>query len=89
MEALSRGAPRAVFVERDPAALSALRRNLRETRMDDRGIIIGTDVRAALRRLASQREQNGPFSWVFLDPPYVRETEGLLGELCGSDLLSA
>jgi 16S rRNA (guanine(966)-N(2))-methyltransferase RsmD len=88
LEALSRGAPQAVFVERDGAALSALRRNLRETRMEDRGHIVGADVRAALRRLASQKDQFGPFSWVFLDPPYVRETEGLLGELCGLDVLS-
>jgi 16S rRNA (guanine966-N2)-methyltransferase len=88
MEALSRGAPRAVFVERDPAALSALRRNLRETRMDDRAEVVGADVRAALRRLATQSERLGPYSWVFLDPPYVRETEGLLGELCGLGILS-
>ena len=88
MEALSRGAPQAVFVERDPGALSALRRNLRETKMDDRAEVIGSDVRAALRRLAAQNDKFGPFSWVFLDPPYVRETEGLLGELCGLDVLS-
>jgi len=88
LEALSRGAPQAVFVEKDPGALSALKRNLRETKMDDRGVIMGADVRAALRRLATQRDQFGPFSWVFLDPPYVRETEGLLGELCGLDVLS-
>ena len=89
MEALSRGAPQAVFVERDAAALGALRRNLREARMDDRGTVVGSDVKAALRRLAAQPDQYGPFSWVFLDPPYVRETEGLLGELCGLDVLSA
>ena|SRR5499427_1201651 len=93
MESLSRGAPQAVFVERDPAALSALRRNLRETRMDDRAEVIGADVRAALRRLAALCDKFGPspfrFSWVFLDPPYARETEGLLGELCGLDVLSA
>src|SRR5947207_12782184 len=56
MEALSRGAPRAVFVERDPGALSALRRDLRESRMDDRGRIIGADARVSLRRLRSRRE---------------------------------
>ena len=89
MESLSRGAPRAVFVERDPAALSALRRNLREARMEDRASVIGADVRVALRRLAAQTDEVGPFSWVFLDPPYVRETEGLLGELCGMGVLSA
>jgi 16S rRNA (guanine(966)-N(2))-methyltransferase RsmD len=89
MEALSRGAPQAVFVEKDSSALSALHRNLRETRMHDRSNVIAADVRVALRRLAALGDQVGPFSWVFLDPPYVRETEGLLGELCGSDLLSA
>jgi len=88
LEALSRGAPQAVFVERDASALSALRRNLRETKMEDRATVMGADVRAALRRLAAQTDQFGPFSWVFLDPPYVRETEGLLGELCGTDMLS-
>ena len=89
MEALSRGAPRAVFVERDPAALSALRRNLREMRMEDRADVLAADVRAALRRLATESERTGPYSWVFLDPPYVRETEGLLGELCGLGILSS
>jgi 16S rRNA (guanine966-N2)-methyltransferase len=59
MEALSRGAPQAVFVERDPGALSALRRNLRETKMDDRAEVIGADVRAALRRLGAQNDKFG------------------------------
>ncbi len=89
MESLSRGAPQAVFVEKDAPALAALHRNLRETRMEDRSDVIAADVRVALRRMAAQSDKFGPFSWVFLDPPYVRETEGLLGELCGSDLLSA
>ena len=59
MEALSRGAPQAVFVERDGSALSALRRNLREMRMDDRAEVIGTDVKAALRRLVSEGASTG------------------------------
>jgi 16S rRNA (guanine966-N2)-methyltransferase len=86
MEALSRGAPEAVFVERDTAALSALRRNLRETGFEGRATVFGGDVRGALRRLAGREEK---FSWVFLDPPYIKETEGVLGELAGSDLLTA
>ena len=86
LEALSRGAPKAVFVERDGAALGALRRNLREVGMEERATVIGADVRTALRRLAAAGEQ---FSWVFLDPPYVREMTGVLEELSGSDLLSS
>ena len=81
MEALSRGAPTAVFVEREPAALAALRRNLREIGLDDRATVMGGDVRTALRRLAARGARTRPFSWVFLDPPYVKETEGMLGEL--------
>jgi 16S rRNA (guanine966-N2)-methyltransferase len=86
LEALSRGAPSAVFVERDGNALSALRRNLRELGIEGRATVIGADVRTALRRLGAT---GGRFSWVFLDPPYVRETEGVLGELSGSDLLTS
>ncbi|HEX3902223.1 MAG TPA: 16S rRNA (guanine(966)-N(2))-methyltransferase RsmD [Polyangia bacterium] len=86
LEALSRGAPAAVFVERDGAALGALRRNLRESGAESRGTIIGADVRSALRKLSSGKQQ---FSWVFLDPPYIKETEGVLAELSGSDLLTA
>ena len=87
LEALSRGAPSAVFVERDGAALSALRRNLREAGVTDgRATVIGADVRSALRKLSTTDRQ---FSWVFLDPPYVKETDGVLAELSGSDLLTA
>jgi 16S rRNA (guanine966-N2)-methyltransferase len=86
LEALSRGAPSAVFVERDGAALSALRRNLRESEVEDRGTVMGADVRSALRKLALGNQQ---FSWVFLDPPYIKETDGVLAELSGGDLLTA
>jgi 16S rRNA (guanine(966)-N(2))-methyltransferase RsmD len=84
VEALSRGARRAVFVERDHTALVVLRRNLRELGLEDRSTVIGAEVCGALRRLASRPER---FSWVFLDPPYAKETEGVLAELSG-DLLT-
>jgi len=45
MEALSRGAPEAVFVERDVGALGILRRNLREVGMEGRGTVVGADAR--------------------------------------------
>src|SRR5437868_15443204 len=50
LESLSRGAPSAVFVERDPHALSALRRNLKEPGLDGRATVLGADVRTALKR---------------------------------------
>jgi 16S rRNA (guanine966-N2)-methyltransferase len=86
LEALSRGARRAVFVERDHQALVVLRRNLRELGLEDRSSVVGAEVCAALRRLAARGER---FSWVFLDPPYAKETEGVLAELSGGDLLTS
>jgi 16S rRNA (guanine966-N2)-methyltransferase len=89
IEALSRGARAAVFVEREHAALTALRRNLKELGISDRSTVIGADVCTALRRLAaSQSHFESSFSWVFLDPPYVKEIEGVLAELSGKNLLT-
>jgi 16S rRNA (guanine(966)-N(2))-methyltransferase RsmD len=87
LEALSRGAASAVFVERDHAPLSALRRNIKELGFDDRATVVGADVCSGLRRLAANGSA-GRFTWVFLDPPYVKETEGVLAELSGSGLLA-
>lgn len=90
LEALSRGAARAVFVERDPNALSALRRNIRELGVEDRAQVIAADVATALRRLAGDGQQGQTrFSWVFLDPPYRQEVEAVLAELGTDELLAA
>jgi 16S rRNA (guanine966-N2)-methyltransferase len=62
IEALSRGAASAVFVERDQHALAALRRNL-----DAVGAEAGVRRRDVLRFLASPE---GTFDLVFCDPPY-------------------
>jgi 16S rRNA (guanine966-N2)-methyltransferase len=85
LEALSRGAAHVVFVEREPAPLSALRRNIKELGFDDRATILASDVCSGLRRLAGKGNR---FSWIFLDPPYAKETAGVLAELSGSDLLA-
>ena len=88
IEALSRGAERAVFVERDRHALTALRSNLRELGLEGRGTVIGADVRTGLRRLAASVAGPDRFAWVFMDPPYAEQTEAILSELCQSDLLA-
>src|SRR5215204_5583160 len=41
LEALSRGAPKVVFVERDSRALAALSRNLRELGLTERAVVMG------------------------------------------------
>ena len=67
IEALSRGAARAVFVERSNASLTALRRNLLALELDECTRVVRGDVRSALRRLAGERMR---FDLVLADPPY-------------------
>src|SRR5882672_2658481 len=88
IEALSRGAAQAVFVEREHAPLQALRRNIKELGLEGRATVVAADVRTGLRRLSATGARFAPFSWVFMDPPYVKETEGVLAELSGTALLT-
>ena len=64
LEALSRGAAHACFIENDPAALKALRANVAACQAGDRAEIVGGDV------LKVGAARTGPASVVFLDPPY-------------------
>jgi 16S rRNA (guanine966-N2)-methyltransferase len=67
IEALSRGASAAVFVDKSPAAVSAVRENLARTGLDDRAVVERSDVRRSLERAPVDP---GEFDLVFLDPPY-------------------
>jgi 16S rRNA (guanine966-N2)-methyltransferase len=79
IEALSRGASKAVFVDSDPRAVTAIRRNL-----DEIGIDASVQRRDALAYLRAASD--GPFDLVFLDPPYSSASQ-LAGPL--SELLPA
>jgi len=71
IEALSRGAVRAVFVDSSRTALRYLRRNL-----DDLGLGGDSEVHQdhAPRFAARLADAGGPaFTWIFLDPPYQSE----------------
>jgi 16S rRNA (guanine966-N2)-methyltransferase len=70
IEALSRGASEAVFVEHHPGALQMIERNLRTASLlGPRATIVGKDV---LRWLGEARASARPFAVVFIDPPYDR-----------------
>jgi 16S rRNA (guanine966-N2)-methyltransferase len=85
IEALSRGAGRAVFVEDHPGALKALSRNLETLGLRDRGRVLPVPATAALRQLAARGER---FGLVFLDPPYGGgAAAATLEALGGSSLL--
>lgn len=81
IEALSRGAERAVFVERDPAALRALKANLGSLELSaTRAEVRGTEALAALR---SARRRQETYDLLFIDPPYSR------ARVLGSELTAA
>ena len=67
LEALSRGAAHATFVERAAAAVTALERNVIALGVADRVRVVREDARRALGRLA---RAGARFDVVFLDPPY-------------------
>ena len=65
IEALSRGAASAAFVERARPAIAALRTNLERTRLADLASVHPMDVERFLGAAAG-----GPWDLAFLDPPY-------------------
>lgn len=67
IEALSRGAAAAVFVERDAAAAAALRRNLEATGLADRATV----VHGAVERYVAGPSPAAPYDLVLADPPYA------------------
>jgi 16S rRNA (guanine966-N2)-methyltransferase len=71
IEALSRGAERAVFVERDRGALRGLRENLERTRLADRAEVVASEV---LRLVTRNGESERAFDVVLADPPYDTPT---------------
>ncbi len=67
IEALSRGARCAVFVDRFRTALSAVTDNLRHCGMEASARVIRWDI---ARGLSCIRDHQPPFALVFMDPPY-------------------
>lgn len=66
LEALSRGAEQAVFVDNSKKACACIEDNIRFTRFGDRSKLLSMDVMHALRVL----EGEGAFDLIFMDPPY-------------------
>lgn len=67
IEALSRGADRTVFIERDPSANALIRQNLEICGIEDGFSIIRQDAFKALRSLARQEFR---VDIIYFDPPY-------------------
>ena len=71
IEALSRGAMEAVFVEKNPKAMACVKENLQKTHFERKGMTMQMDVMTALYKLEGEKQ----FDYIFMDPPYNHDTE--------------
>lgn len=72
IEALSRGAKEAVFIDNGSRQIACIRDNLKTTRLEEKALVLNSDVISGLRLL----ERNGKkFDIVFMDPPYNHDLE--------------
>lgn len=87
IEALSRGAAEAVFVDNSKEALSCIRENLSKTHLADRAIVLGQDCAGAIHALDAKKKQ---FDIIFMDPPYQLGAEKeILAALADSELAAS
>lgn len=78
IEALSRGAKEAVFVENNRQAIQCIKDNLTHTKLASDAVVMARDVQSAISQL---NIQGNPFDLIFMDPPY--------GKLFEKDVLLA
>ena len=64
IEALSRGASKAYFIEYDKKALNCIKENINFTKFTDRSIVISSDACSAIDRIGEEADI------IFMDPPY-------------------
>ena len=85
IEALSRGAEYAMFVEQNKKCIACIEDNLKFTKMFEKSDILKGDVFACIPRLRSY----GKFDIIFADPPYAMERENdLLNGIYENDILA-
>jgi 16S rRNA (guanine966-N2)-methyltransferase len=65
IEALSRGAKEAYFVERSKECVECIKYNLKFTHLEDRAVVMEQDVLSALNRISKAE----PFDIVLIDAP--------------------
>ena len=71
LEALSRGAREAVFIENNKEAIKCIEENIQFTKMAERSKLIKADVIQGIHSLSSGES----FDIIFMDPPYGKEYE--------------
>lgn len=71
LEAVSRGAAKAFFIENAKNAAACMQDNIRFTKFEDACTLLQTDVISGLRTLEGKYR----FDLIFMDPPYKKELE--------------
>lgn len=67
IEALSRGAAFAAFIDENKTAIECIRRNIKNAGFEGKSCIINSEFDSAIKRLAGEGKK---FDFVFIDPPY-------------------
>lgn len=84
IEALSRGASHAVFVEKNKKAMACIKDNLKHTNFTDKAEVLCQDAITAVRMLDHSGKT---FDYIFMDPPYGQDLEKeVLLELMHTDI---
>lgn len=84
LEAVSRGAKKAVFVENNRKAAACIEDNIKFTKLTDHCTLLVRDVLSAIQWLAGRER----FDLVFMDPPYGRNLEAdVLKALASSGII--
>lgn len=94
LEALSRGAERVVFVDREPKCLKVIEKNLARIGWSDKASVLRGDATSPLGWVA-YRSRVEVFDIVFMGPPYVDPekrplalAQGVLKRVADADLLA-
>jgi len=82
IEALSRGASRAVFIDDSRKSLDAVRHNIGQAGFGSRAQVIASKAESFIKKTEDR------YDIIFLDPPYTQEFGPLLELIAGSALLA-
>lgn len=85
LEALSRGAAKATFIDADREASEIIKANAKKTKLFEQSVVLNTDYKAFIRGNAGKQR----FDIIFLDPPYAENLiEDALLRLLRADMVA-
>lgn len=85
VEALSRGAEFAVFIEKSDEAVKCIKHNVDKTKFTDKALVLKMEVLSGIRTLEIEKKK---FDLIFMDPPYGQGLEeSILNTLVSSSIL--